>query len=511
MRQSNIQGIIPWGHYLLIILFLNSVLCRSLAASQVVNSTTLSSASMGRIVGGIQPSRDRFPSYVRLDRNDRLHCGAVLISPQVILTAAHCVASQSGSFTAYVNAYDAYNQAGSEIQSVVRGSIHPSYNSITREYDLAVLQLKAPVRSVTSTAVNGDYWPSSGESIIILGLGNAYEGGSTTVWLNAAEVKIVDAWTCDRDYGGGKIFDNSMICARDPGQDACQGDSGGPALMSINGVEQVVGIVSWGRGCGNYDFPGVYSRVSTSKSWIDAKINQFTSILTSASFGSAPKNPRRPMRFPNGAKLVLRPRPTENLPSNPCADDNNAIFWVGSMRNLNCAIVRTNPQLNACIPGQPAYIACPDTCGACLKSSRASDELSTASRNQTPPDYQSQEDIFEFDSPDNNVQPSQCTDQPNASIYVNEGIKNVSCEWLASHSDWKVILCEPDQEAWWVCAHTCQPCACQDSPKGLFHYHNVQRSCLWLSLRNKVQNEVCHPNHEAWTLCPESCQSCSYP
>jgi hypothetical protein len=495
------------GYVLSLFLLCSTFLPDSFAADQVINST-ISASSLGRIVGGIQPARDRFPSYVRLDRNERLHCGAVLIAPQVILTAAHCVASQSGSFTAYVNAYDAYDQAGSEMQTVIRGSIHPSYNSITREYDLAVLQLKAPVRSVTPTPVNDAYWPSSGESLIIVGLGNAFEGGSTTVWLNAAEVKIVDSWTCDREYGGGKIYDDSMICARDFGQDACQGDSGGPALMTINGVEQVVGIVSWGRGCGNYNFPGVYSRVSTSKAWIDSKIDQFTSILsTLGTTVSIPNSIKRPNRFPNGAKLILRPKPGTTQPSSPCADDPNAIFWVGAIRNLNCAVVRANPQLNACIPGQPAFVACPDTCGTCLKSLQSPEvRFGDMTQNDTYP-----QDIFEFDNEDTNFQPSECTDQPNAKLYINEGIKNVSCEWLASNPDWKERLCEPDQEAWSVCAFTCQACACQDSPDGLFQYHNVQRSCLWLSIRGKVQNEVCLPNHDVWTLCPETCQSCFYP
>ncbi|KAL3941548.1 MAG: hypothetical protein SGARI_000563 [Bacillariaceae sp.] len=59
-----------------------------------------------------------------------------------------------------------------------------------------------------------------------------------------------------------------MLCAEDDFQDTCAGDSGGPLFMQEWNDFVQVGITSWGYGCGDNDFPGVYSRVSHQYHWI---------------------------------------------------------------------------------------------------------------------------------------------------------------------------------------------------------------------------------------------------
>lgn len=55
-----------------------------------------------------------------------------------------------------------------------------------------------------------------------------------------------------------------MFCAGRGKDDACHGDSGGPGV--INGT--LAGVVSFGIGCGDSRFPGVYTRVDKYYDWI---------------------------------------------------------------------------------------------------------------------------------------------------------------------------------------------------------------------------------------------------
>merc|ERR1711908_69544 len=59
---------------------------------------------------------------------------------------------------------------------------------------------------------------------------------------------------------------DSMICAGldQGGKDSCQGDSGGPFMCG----NQLSGVVSWGYGCAEAGYPGVYTQTSYFVDWV---------------------------------------------------------------------------------------------------------------------------------------------------------------------------------------------------------------------------------------------------
>lgn len=91
--------------------------------------------------------------------------------------------------------------------------------------------------------------------------------------LQKVTVPIWSNTHCQGKYGtsapGGII--ESMLCAGVDSKDSCTGDSGGP-LMVNEGTWTQVGIVSWGIGCGEGQYPGVYTRVSSFIPWITKNI-----------------------------------------------------------------------------------------------------------------------------------------------------------------------------------------------------------------------------------------------
>jgi len=67
------------------------------------------------------------------------------------------------------------------------------------------------------------------------------------------------------------VDEDLMICAARSGKDSCQGDSGGPLIIKGEDATSVVqvGIVSWGTGCAQEGYPGIYSRVEAGLGFIE--------------------------------------------------------------------------------------------------------------------------------------------------------------------------------------------------------------------------------------------------
>ncbi|OIJ87981.1 S1 family serine peptidase [Streptomyces colonosanans] len=255
------------------------VLAFAAAAALVPLSPPAFAAADSVVIGGFPVDISQSPWTVALASRDRFggtragqFCGGVAVDRSTVLTAAHCMSTAAlgvppeevRDLKVIVDRTDLLSSQGKEIP-VSTTWVNPRYNSSTNAGDFAVLTLASPLpaRSVIGMAVAGDPAYTPGTAATVYGWGDISGGGNYAHSLRAAHIQVLRDAVCQQAYPGdaeGKYTPASMLCAGDPkgGHDACQGDSGGPLIAK----GRLVGLVSWGTGCGWAGSPGVYTRVS---------------------------------------------------------------------------------------------------------------------------------------------------------------------------------------------------------------------------------------------------------
>lgn len=224
---------------------------------------------LDQIVNGTVTSIRSFPYMAALFLSGGL-CGGTLFNSSYIITAAHCLYGRSQAsvvnFTVLLNSTSLYGSPGYIALRPRKFIIHPLYSPSTQNYDVALLALSTKVNlpSVLLPAV-GSTATYAGNNALIAGWGTTSSGGSISYDLRQATVTVWNNTLCGTRYGTGTSGINTLkLCAAAPGKDTCQGDSGGPIL--VGGVQ--VGITSYGYGCAQAYYPGVYARVTALSSWI---------------------------------------------------------------------------------------------------------------------------------------------------------------------------------------------------------------------------------------------------
>ena len=88
--------------------------------------------------------------------------------------------------------------------------------------------------------------------------------------LQCVGVNFVTRANCNAANSYDGAITVGMFCAgvNGGGKDACQGDSGGPATTVVNGVRTLAGATSWGYGCAQANYPGVYADLHHYRNWI---------------------------------------------------------------------------------------------------------------------------------------------------------------------------------------------------------------------------------------------------
>ncbi|PZC84259.1 hypothetical protein B5X24_HaOG205454 [Helicoverpa armigera] len=212
-------------------------------------------------------------------------CGGTLIDSLHIMTAAHCVKSYKGfELRVRLGEWDVnrdvefYPYIERDIVSV---HVHPLYYAGTLDNDLAILKMDHPVEwtkfpHISPACLPDKYTDYAGQRCWTTGWGKDAFGdyGKYQNILKEVDVPILSHGQCQQQLRQTRLGYNyelnpGFLCAGgEEGKDACKGDGGGPLVCERSGTWQIVGVVSWGIGCGQPGVPGVYVKVAQYLDWI---------------------------------------------------------------------------------------------------------------------------------------------------------------------------------------------------------------------------------------------------
>lgn len=238
------------------------------------------------IIGGERANVNDYPWFakdiVRDAAGDYYYggCGGSLITPEYVLTAAHCNISSVVGYEIGAFCYEEDNCGQAyDIVEVARKYVHEGWNPLSLQYDFALMKLVQRVNITDPVKLDqgniSSKYSSNYRNLWTVGFGDTDPSSNYYYYpnyLHHVELAYVSQSTCAAQYAGRNRITSSMMCATDPGQDSCIGDSGGP-LYDKN-FQTLVGIVSFGpiEGCAIPGYPGVYSRIANQWTWIKTKV-----------------------------------------------------------------------------------------------------------------------------------------------------------------------------------------------------------------------------------------------
>ena len=255
--------------------------------STLLGGCGLQPLSSLQVIGGKSLAAQPYFAVLHAADDQQPFCGASLIAPDVLVTAAHCVNFPQTPIEVWMGID--HLRALPQSRQVTAIVVHPRYHARSIQYDIALIFLQ-PVPGPHAEPVAISPVERAPGALQVIGFGNTERVGHRyPSHLLAAPLEEMSLSACRAMGGPLADVGAAQICARGGLQgefDSCDGDSGGPLLIrespdGDSGKEknrakpQLYGIVSWGLGCGEPGVPGVYTRVAAYLDWIEDIKMQF--------------------------------------------------------------------------------------------------------------------------------------------------------------------------------------------------------------------------------------------
>ncbi|GAB0088421.1 hypothetical protein DMENIID0001_028370 [Sergentomyia squamirostris] len=253
-----------------------------------------------RIINGIDAISGQFPYYVRITIFEGYlsSCGGIILAANWILTAGHCVKSDSGTYSislieaGFVSILPGLPSIPSQIISPVPLSssahlkvfIHPLYtvNDVETVFDIAIIHVNSDFSfNLNGPNVKAVALPQSTYTVTdtyankmatVCGFGLTSNEGSTSTTLKYTALKIIPYSTCQEIYGADEVIPLTSFCGVHEAPTAvgamCSGDSGGPVVLTIDNVVTVIGVVSYASKDGCNTKPQGFTDILQMLPWI---------------------------------------------------------------------------------------------------------------------------------------------------------------------------------------------------------------------------------------------------
>ncbi|XP_023345598.1 transmembrane protease serine 9 isoform X2 [Eurytemora carolleeae] len=245
----------------------------------------IQSTEKNKIVGGTDTAEGEFPWMTMLEVHNTFLCGGTILDRTHILTAAHCLILKDGEIipAQYLSVHTGRHfLLNGGIQTIVKKiNVHNAYDMQTNVNDIAILELTVPLNFTDTTAPICLPKPSLeleyNTLVVAAGWGRLQDNGNISTSLQKVNLNIFSQKACINMYEGYKavlgiqnpVLKTNLCTLNTDGRDACQGDSGGPLLLEQNGKYVQVGVTSWGVGCANPKYPGIWTNVPKYVPWIE--------------------------------------------------------------------------------------------------------------------------------------------------------------------------------------------------------------------------------------------------